>query len=378
MTTPPLVANLVPKPEITTIAVDTTYVTNPDCDLRPVGKSTYQKYEKAIDAWVTEDCHVGLVFNVMLCHCVKDGVVVTGLPVTSTKSYTGITNSTDSIECVARDCPYVPVNQRSYKEYVADIGAWVTNDCPSDMVFNVVMCSCHPEGSADIIVVPITTVPPLNIPTVPNCPYKKSDDGYLEYIPEMKIWLNNACPIDHGFVVEYCTCLSQSDISKIPEKPSTTTIKTSTTSTSVPSSMTSQVTILLSSPKSELTSTPSSMTSKATAPRKLTSSTTASPETTTATSPKTTTTATTPKTKTTINVDLVTTTSSTTHSVKPTSPTTLLTTTERTTTTIEPSPTTVQTTTIPSIAPTTTRIPSTTNSITTKPSIKTTSETIST
>ncbi|CAG2210495.1 unnamed protein product [Mytilus edulis] len=63
------------------------------CDLRPVGKSTYQKYEKAIDAWVTEDCHVGLVFNVMLCHCVKDGVVVTGLPVTSTKSYTGITNS---------------------------------------------------------------------------------------------------------------------------------------------------------------------------------------------------------------------------------------------------------------------------------------------
>lgn len=45
-----------------------------DCDLKPVGKSTYQKYEKAIDAWVTEDCHVGLVFNVMLCHCVKDGV----------------------------------------------------------------------------------------------------------------------------------------------------------------------------------------------------------------------------------------------------------------------------------------------------------------
>ncbi|VDI09396.1 Hypothetical predicted protein, partial [Mytilus galloprovincialis] len=273
-------------------------------------------------------------------------------------------------------CPYVPVNQRSYKEYVADIGAWVTNDCPSDMVFNVVMCSCHPEGSADIIVVPITTVPPLNIPTVSNCPYKKSDDGYLEYIPEMKIWLNNACPIDHGFVVEYCTCLSQSDISKIPEKPSTTTIKTSTTSTSVPSTMTAQVTIVSSSAKSELTSTPSLMTSKSTTPRKLTS-TTASPETSTATSHKTTTTATTPKTKTTINVDLVTTTSSTTQSVKPTSPTTSLTTTERTTTTIEPSPTTVQTTTIPSLAPTTTRISSTTNSITTKPSVKTTSETIS-
>ncbi|CAG2213190.1 unnamed protein product [Mytilus edulis] len=355
--------NLVPKPEITTLAVDTTYVTNPDCDLRPVGKSTYQKYEKAIDAWVTEDCHVGLVFNVMLCHCVKDGVVVTGLPVTSTKSYTGITNS---------NCPYVPVNQRSYKEYVADIGAWVTNDCPSDMVFNVVMCSCHPEGSADIIVVPITTVPPLNIPTVPNCPYKKSDDGYLEYIPEMKIWLNNACPIDHGFVVEYCTCLSQSDISKIPEKPSTTTIKSSTTSTSVPSSMTSQVTIVSSSAKSELTSTPSSMTSKATTPRKLTTTTTASPET-TRTSTETTTAATAPKT---------TTATSTTHYVKPTSPTsptTPLTTTERTTTTMKPSPTTVQTTTTkPTLAPTTTSVTSTTNRITTtKTSITTTLETIS-
>ncbi|XP_076071453.1 uncharacterized protein LOC143042859 isoform X2 [Mytilus galloprovincialis] len=349
--------NLVPKSEITTLAVDTTYVTNPDCDLRPVGKSTYQKYEKAIDAWVTEDCHVGLVFNVMLCHCVKDGVVVTGLPVTSTKSYTGITNS---------NCPYVPVNQRSYKEYVADIGAWVTNDCPSDMVFNVVMCSCHPEGSADIIVVPITTVPPLNIPTVPNCPYKKSDDGYLEYIPEMKIWLNNACPIDHGFVVEYCTCLSQSDISKIPEKPSTTTIKSSTTSTSVPSTMTSQVT---SSAKSELTNTPSSMTSKATTPRKLTTTTTASSET-TRTSTETTTAATAPKT---------TTATSTTHYVKPTSPTTPLTTTERTTTTMKPSPTTVQTTTTkPTLAPTTTSVTSTTNSITTtKPSITTTLETIS-
>ncbi|XP_063414007.1 mucin-5AC-like isoform X3 [Mytilus trossulus] len=367
MTTPPLVANLVQKPEITTLAVDTTYVTNPDCDLRPVGKSTYQKYEKAIDAWVTEDCHVGLVFNVMLCHCVKDGIVVTGLPTTSTKSYTGITNS---------NCPYVPVNQRSYKEYVADIGAWVTNDCPSDMVFNVVMCSCHPEGSADIIVVPITTVPPLNIPTVPNCPYKKSDDGYLEYIPEIKIWLNNACPIDHGFVVEYCTCLSQSDISKIPEKPSTTTDKSSTTSKAVPSSMTSQVTILSSLAKSELPSTPSSMTSKATTPRKLTSSTTASPETTTASSPKTTTTATTQKTKTTINV--LTTTLSTTQSVKPTPPTTSLTTTEKTTTTTEPLPTTVQTTKKPTLAPTTTTVPSTSDSITTtEPSLTTTSEIIS-
>ncbi|XP_063414006.1 mucin-5AC-like isoform X2 [Mytilus trossulus] len=389
MTTPPLVANCLLQPSGLTsyneyVPSLAAWVTNDcpvgkvfskphcacvneNCDLRPVGKSTYQKYEKAIDAWVTEDCHVGLVFNVMLCHCVKDGIVVTGLPTTSTKSYTGITNS---------NCPYVPVNQRSYKEYVADIGAWVTNDCPSDMVFNVVMCSCHPEGSADIIVVPITTVPPLNIPTVPNCPYKKSDDGYLEYIPEIKIWLNNACPIDHGFVVEYCTCLSQSDISKIPEKPSTTTDKSSTTSKAVPSSMTSQVTILSSLAKSELPSTPSSMTSKATTPRKLTSSTTASPETTTASSPKTTTTATTQKTKTTINV--LTTTLSTTQSVKPTPPTTSLTTTEKTTTTTEPLPTTVQTTKKPTLAPTTTTVPSTSDSITTtEPSLTTTSEIIS-
>ncbi|XP_052077405.1 mucin-5AC-like [Mytilus californianus] len=369
--------NLVQKPEITTLAVDTTYVTNPDCDLRPVGKSTYQKYEKSIDAWVTEDCHVGLVFNVMLCHCVKDGVaVVTDLPVTSTKSYTGITNS---------NCPYVPVNQRSYKEYVADIGIWVTNDCPSDMVFNVVMCSCHPDGSADIIVVPITTVPPLNIPTVLNCPYKKSDDGYLEYVPEINIWINNACPIDHEFVVEYCTCLSQSDISKIPEMPSTTTtVKSSTTSKSMPSTMT----IVSSSAKSESTSTPSSnkemnsttrssMTNKPTTSIKLTTTTTISPETTTTT-----------------RVDLTTTTPSTKQSLKTTSPTTVtttkvtsttptsqtssMTTTERSTTTKKPSTTIVQTTTQPTLKPTTTSVPSTPASITTtKHSITTISETTS-
>jgi len=32
----------------------------------------------------------------------------------------------------------------------------------------------------------------------------------LEYIAEINIWVYNVCPINHEFVKEYCTCLSQS------------------------------------------------------------------------------------------------------------------------------------------------------------------------